>query len=148
MVHSDRPHAIVVFKLQVTLWSIRMLTWTPVWCPCKNLSLLQKTSGKKDTTQQKTVIQASSSGLAHSIKNITACTAQAAVNSEAEGMVGLPLSKAAEISARSERLHDDGLQSSRFQWLLKSSSEHMYSFHVFWEANCMQKNLLFLCNQY
>lgn len=108
-----------------------MLTWTPVWCPCKNLSLLQKTSGKKDTTQQK-----------------TACTAQAAANSEAEGMVGLPLSKAAEISARSERLHDDGLQSSRFQWLLKSSSEHMYSFHVFWEANCMQKNLLFLCNQY
>lgn len=92
----------------MTLWSIRLLPWTPVQCPCKNLSLSQKTSGKKDKTQQKTLIQALSPGAAHSIKNIPACTA--GVAAKAEGMVGLPLSNAAKISARSERLHSDGHQ--------------------------------------
>lgn len=55
----------------------------------------------KDNTRQKTVIQGSSSGLVHSIENTTALAARAAA--QAEGTVGLPHSKAAQISAGSER---------------------------------------------
>lgn len=70
---------------------------------------MQKTSGEKHNTQQKIAIQASPSGLADSVKNIAASAVREAAKSEAEGTVGLSLSKAAEVPAPSDGAHGHGL---------------------------------------